>query len=832
MSAWPSSLQPSPDLGLTTRPAVTRGIVAPGRVLIVLALASLALVVTLFGVVLDHGFGGASQPAASGVRAHSYSQSGLLSLPLAAQGPVSTALGANSRAYLVTPAARGFRAASPGQHLALGFTRGGVSVTSGQGLLGLRLRAVGYGSMSRRVDAVTPRLEGDRVVYSHAGVSEWYANGPLGLEQGFTVARTPAGHATGAGADGALTLQIALRGNLHASLTNDGRMLTLSRAGRPVLRYSDLLATDARGHKLSSQLALGAHQLLIRVAAQGARYPLRIDPLVQGTKLTGGEENGPAEFGASVALSSDGNTALVGGGGDNGGAGAAWVFTNSGGTWTQQGAKLVGDCTSSCSGPNGTEESGEGEFGSSVALSADGNTALIGGSSDNGGIGAAWVFTRSGSTWTQQGAKLIPASDSVRSAFGSSVALSAEGNIALIGAPIEGPTVATGVGSVRVFTNSGSGWEQQGSKLTDSEEAEGADFGSSIALSSDGEEALIGGPDGEGAAWVFANPGSGWTQEGSKLTPDDAENAGNGLEFGASVALSANGETALIGAPRDGESLEPTHVGAAWVFTGSGSHWTQLGAKLTPNPSSNGEFGRSVALSSEGTTALIGGDDEEDAIGAAWEFASAKGTWTQQGPKLTPDDETGKASAFGVSVALSGDGTTGLIGGFLDNIRAGAAWVFAAPGSSGGATGTSGSTGASGATGGAGSTSGTGTSGSTGAGGASTGKGSHGSSVASLAKQLGLPSTKACLSQRKLTIHIAEHITQPTGSAKIKSAEVLLDGRVVAKVTGSNLVAHVSLAGLAKGSFKITVKATTSTGKTLSASSIFHTCKRATHKHK
>jgi len=104
--------------------------------------------------------------------------------------------------------------------------------------------------------------------------------------------------------------------------------------------------------------------------------------------------------------------------------------------------------------------------------------------------------------------------------------------------------------------------------------------------------------------------------------------------------------------------------------------------------------------------------------------------------------------------------------------------------------------------------------------------------VATLSEQLGLPSTKACLSKRELTIHVAEHVLQSGASAKIKSAEVLLDGRVVAKLKGSDLVAHVSLAGLEKGSFTITVKATTSTGKILTASATFHTCKRATHKHK
>jgi hypothetical protein len=101
----------------------------------------------------------------------------------------------------------------------------------------------------------------------------------------------------------------------------------------------------------------------------------------QGTKLTGTGETGAGRFGSSVALSADGNTALIGGYADNGNVGAAWVFTRAGGVWTQQGAKLTG-----------TGETGGGVFGNSVALSADGNTALIGGPQDNSGVGAAWVF--------------------------------------------------------------------------------------------------------------------------------------------------------------------------------------------------------------------------------------------------------------------------------------------------------------------------------------------------------------------------------------------------------------------------------------------------------
>jgi hypothetical protein len=822
MTTWTNRLQPSP--GVPAWSAITtRGTALPARVLIALALAALALGVAMFGVVLDHGFGGTSRPAASGVRAHSYSREGLLSLPLAAQGPVSAALGANSRAYLVTPAAGGFRAASPGQHLALGFTRGGVSVASGQGLLGLGLRAVGYGATLQPVEAVTPHLEGDHVVYSHPGVSEWYANGPLGLEQGFTVARAPAGHAVGA-----LTLSIALRGNLRASLTNGGRALTLSRAGHPVLRYTDLLATDARGRTLHSSLILDAHRLLIRVDANGARYPLRIDPFVQQAELTGGGEvvgsGDYYRFGYAVALSSDGDTALVSDPMDNDYAGAVWTFTYSNGAWTQQGSKL-------------TNGSG---FAEALALSGDGSTALISGTSGGSpDLDQVFVYSYSNGTWTQQ-ATLRAASDDGND-FGGSVAISDDGDTALISDPndLGGGGVVPGPGAAWVFQRSGSSWTQQGTTLigdcassctgpNGTGEGDDSGFGVSVALSGDGATALIGAVGGnyygdatETDAWVFTLSGSTWSQQGPVLVGPPGGNSDG------ATALSDDGDTALIGSSSDN-----SYVGAAWVFQRSGSTWTQPGTELTANDTS--DFASSVALSDDGDTALIGtfGGDSAGS-GEAFVFTDSDGSWTQQGAALTPSDAGSNANYFGYSVALSSCGSA-LIGAPFDSVGseglAGSAWVFTTGAGScsgaGSGTGSTSGTG-TGTAGGAGTSSGTGTSGGigTGAGGASTGTGSK--APPSLAAQLGLPSTKACLSQRKLTIHVAEHIVQSSGAAKIKSAEVLLDGHVVAKLKGADLIAHVSLAGLAKGSFKITVKATTSAGKTLSASSTFHTCAHA-----
>ncbi len=247
---------------------------------------------------------------------------------------------------------------------------------------------------------------------------------------------------------GPLTLAIGLSGNTHGALEAGGHGLVLRRDGKAVIRYTGLAATDARGHALESWLSLEGGQVLLHVDAARAPYPIRIDPFLQeGEKLTGSGESGLGEFGESVALSSDGNTALIGGSGDHDFVGAAWVFTRSAGKWSQQGEKLTG-----------TGESGRGEFGWSVALSSSGNTAVIGGPADNGRVGAAWVFTRSGTSWSQQGEKLTGAEEIEAGEFGSSVKLSDAGTTALIG----GSGDNTFVGAAWVFTESGGKWLQQG----------------------------------------------------------------------------------------------------------------------------------------------------------------------------------------------------------------------------------------------------------------------------------------------------------------------------------------------------------------------------------
>ncbi|MBZ5587017.1 MAG: hypothetical protein LAO05_00460 [Acidobacteriia bacterium] len=392
----------------------------------------------------------------------------------------------------------------------------------------------------------------------------------------------------------------------------------------------------------------------------------------EGPKLVGTGAMGSAFQGSSVALSSDGNTAIVGGPRDtfihpgDYAAGAAWVFTRTGVVWTQQGPKLVG-----------AGAVGDAAQGWSVAISADGNTAIVGGLNDNDGVGAAWVFTRTGAVWTQQGSKLVGTGAIGPAAEGGSVALSADGNTAIVG----GSKDNGGSGAAWVFTRSGGEWTQQGSKLVGIGSTATAQQGFSVSLSGDGNSVIFGGPwdsDNAGAAWVFTRSGGEWTQQGSKLVGTGANRGTHdrGAYQGVSAALSGDGYTAIIGGHGDND-----FAGAAWVFTFSSGVWTQQGSKLVgAGAVGTPELGVSVALSGDGNMAIVGGFGDNFSMGAAWVFTRSGGVWTQQGAKLVGTGAAEGWSQQGFSVDLSADGTTAIVGGRGDGEMNGAAWVYTSAG--------------------------------------------------------------------------------------------------------------------------------------------------------
>ena len=431
-------------------------------------------------------------------------------------------------------------------------------------------------------------------------------------------------------------------------------------------------------------------------------------------------------FGRALALSADGSMLAVGApyedsnaGGVNGNegdnsaekSGAVYVFTRSGTTWTLQ-AYLKASNT------------GAGDyFGWSVALSANGDTLVVGapyeassatgingnqGDNSAADSGAVYVFTRSGTMWSQQ-AYVKASNTGAGDSFGESVALSGDGDTLVVGAPHEDSS-ATGIhgnpvnnsaqssGAAYVFGRSGTTWTQQAYVKASNTEA--ADyFGYSVALSADGhklavgaygEDSGAGGINGNqhdntatssGAVYVFTRGSTIWWQQAYVK----ASNAGAGDGFGASVALSGDGHTLVVGAPHEDSSAtwfngnqgdnSASNSGAVYVFTRSGETWTQQAYGKASNTGAGDLFGSSIALSANGDTLAVGawaedggatgiggnsGSNSAGGSGAVYVFTRSAAEWGWLA--YVKASNTGALDEFGVSVALSADGHTLAVG--------------------------------------------------------------------------------------------------------------------------------------------------------------------------
>ncbi len=319
-------------------------------------------------------------------------------------------------------------------------------------------------------------------------------------------------------------------------------------------------------------------------------------------------------------------------------------------------------------------------FGYSVSLSADGHTALVG---SLGALNGVYVFTLSGDRWQQAATFPIP-HDAVHTVngggtdinFGHSVALSGDGRTALVGAPI----TYHNQGAVYVYRLHAGIWRRLAKLAITGTYS----FGSSVALNSTGTTALVGAATTNpgGTAYLFREPTSGGWVTTSSFTTAFIDPAGGGLDnFGYSVALDRTGTTVLVGAPYN----KP----AAYVYTLTGRTWSQPVKLSVRGIAKDKYFGQSVALSSDGTIALI---NEACAFtispckqsGAAYVFTkAASGPWkTTRTPSAKLVSPSGSKNAeFGTSVALSGDGTTALVGAPHDGCcpGSGAAYVFIRP---------------------------------------------------------------------------------------------------------------------------------------------------------
>ena len=384
-------------------------------------------------------------------------------------------------------------------------------------------------------------------------------------------------------------------------------------------------------------------------------------------KLVASDAATADQFGVSVAVSGD--TAVIGAHYDDVvgiDTGSAYVFVRNGSTWSEQ-AKLTAS----------DGAAGDG-FGYSVAISGD--TIAVGAYADDDGgtnSGSAYVFTRSGTTWTQQ-TKLTASDATAWDAFGYAVAVTS-GTIVVgaHGAPVEEPS---NPGAAYVFTWNESAWVEQ-QKLTASQPSEGEQFGCSLSIS--GDTLLVGARGRYGdsppyawfygsAAYVFTRNESTWTQE-AKLTASDAAEWD---AFGFSVSLS--GDTVVVGAwSSDGAGA---YSGSAYVFDKPPSGWVDMTetAKLVASDSTAGdEFGWSVGVS--GDTVVVGALLDDNAggtdAGAMYVFVRCGAVWAQVAKVTASDGAAGEE--FGDYVAL--DGNMAVIGAWRDGADVGAAYVFDVP---------------------------------------------------------------------------------------------------------------------------------------------------------
>ena len=337
-----------------------------------------------------------------------------------------------------------------------------------------------------------------------------------------------------------------------------------------------------------------------------------------------------SSFGTAVSLSSAGTTVLEGdvsAGGSGGDGGGASVYTYNGSTLSTYSAL--------------TRPSGSSTFGTTVAISANGSTAVVGDPNNfdatTGTDGAATVYTFNGSGWSSGVALAVP---STAGDFGNSVAISASGNEILVGDPDGGDN---STGAVTEFTLSGGTWSA-GTALPTPATTE--TFGTTVALSANGNVALVSdpGPPGPGSVIPYTLSNGSFSEGNPLPIPAHAS------AFGTALALSQTGNVALVGDPTGGSLGK----GAATAYTNNSGSWVQ-NASLVPVGTA-GQFGASVALSASGATALVG-----DPVAQTWGTAtvySFSGSWSTG----TPLTVTPNAGNFGTAVALSAGGTVAAVG--------------------------------------------------------------------------------------------------------------------------------------------------------------------------
>ena len=447
---------------------------------------------------------------------------------------------------------------------------------------------------------------------------------------------TVAARPTGAGP---LLLTFAEAGELRGDVMADGQGLRLrNAAGVSMLRYDRLLAFDATGRTLTARFTRQGDALAISVDDATATYPLTIDPVIEISRIDGNYVN--EKIGSAIAMTPDTSTLVIGAPNSNGSAmgGGGLPTLARGAVYVHTG----GSTTPVAKLTNSAGADGD-NLGWAVAISADGNTIVAGAPYANGGIGRVYVYAKvSGSTWANSSTPtailtVLDASGGVNPPkdLGFAVAVSSNGDTIVAGQPRD-PSGGSNRGSVRIFVRSG-------------------------------------------ATWADTNVPA-VTLTNSAAVDYDL--------LGYAVALSGNDSTIIAGAPNN--AGPPVNPGAAYVFVKPSTGWATSstptrrlststlnfdGSAVVDSGVNGDQFGKAVTLNTDGSTIVVGVPNE-GMCGSAQVFTRKIGDWTISSPPdatLTPSSCV-NGMTFGSALALSGDGKTLVVGD--PTTTKGTAYVF------------------------------------------------------------------------------------------------------------------------------------------------------------
>jgi hypothetical protein len=559
-------------------------------------------------------------------------------IPSDAPPVISATLGRGDPRYRVESSPRGLRAINPAQGTEAIFKVDGVTLLSRHEQITIRFSGYGREGRLQRAAVVAPVAESNRAEYRRGALTEWYSNGPYGIEQGFSLASRPEARAE-------LPLRIALSvSGMGAAIASDtGAVVFSGRDGNPLFRCAELTARDAAGRLLPARMELDGRRLAFVVNDADARYPIVVDPTYsQSTPVL--SAGGPRSLlGISVAIDGQNRTIVATAQGDlNSIRGFAYVFVKqAAGQWVL--ATQLRNTDNEVAG---------------VAISGDGTTIVVGSCSLAPCIGHAFVYAIPGALagWadtspTDPTATLSAPNGQVGDRIGQSVATDLFGDTVAFGAPCDTTTGTVLCGTVYVFVRPASGtWatsSQPTAQLTFNLPTGSAidSLGYSVAMDVDGTTIVAGAPgvpgpnQGSGAAYVFVRPTSAidsWVDTSTAAAELREFGFGaNPDRFGSSVAIDSNGDSVAVGAPSLPANCSPQPCGGAYVFLRPG---TPGGWKDAPNPKnqdatltaangpSGNALGRSVSISSNGSTVVAAAND------GAYVFDMPPAGWANTAP--------------------------------------------------------------------------------------------------------------------------------------------------------------------------------------------------------